>query len=35
LQKTWRGHATRTNDDRVQDLKEEVKNLRTDQVSIC
>lgn len=31
IQKTWRGHAVRTNDDRVQDLKEEVKSLRTDQ----
>ena len=31
IQKNWRGHSTRTNDDRVQELKDEVKNLRTDQ----
>jgi hypothetical protein len=31
IQKNWRGHSARSNDDRVQELKDEVKNLRTDQ----
>ena len=31
IQKNWRGHSTRTNENRVQELKDEVKNLRTDQ----
>ena len=31
IQKNWRGHSARSTDDRVQELKDEVKNLRTDQ----
>jgi hypothetical protein len=27
IQKNWRGHSARTNDDRVQELKDEVKKL--------
>ena len=31
IQKQWRGHATRNNDPKVIELKEEVRNLRTEQ----
>ena len=31
IQKQWRGHATRNNDPKVVELKEEVRNLRTEQ----
>ena len=31
IQKQWRGHATRNNDPKVLELKEEVRNLRTEQ----
>merc|ERR1719361_2972088 len=31
IQTQWRGHATRNNDPKVVELKEEVRNLRTEQ----
>lgn len=31
IQKHWRGHQTRNNDEKVQDLKKEVRSLRTEE----